>query len=78
MNEDTNYEKNDGVFGKAVWTKDGNGLDSLGDLGWEETSLSLHKQIVDTYNEGMGIKRLLYRRQDKLKKECLQVLAGRS
>jgi len=55
MNEDINDENNDGISGKAVHTKDENGIDRLGRFGWKATSATLHQQTVDAYNEDMGI-----------------------
>ena len=55
MNEDINDENNDGISGKAIRTKDENGIDHLGRFGWKATSASLHQQTVDAYNEDMGI-----------------------
>ena len=55
MNEDINDENNDGISGKAIRTKDENGLDRLGRFGWKATSATLHQQTVDAYKEDMGI-----------------------
>ena len=52
-NEDINDENNDGISGKAVRTKDENGVDRLGRFGWKATSATLHQQTVDAYNEDM-------------------------
>ena len=55
MNEDINDVNNDGISGKAVRTKDENGISRLGRFGWKATSATLHQQTVDAYNEDMGI-----------------------
>ncbi len=55
LKEDINDENNDGISGKAIRTKDENGIDHLGRFGWKATSATLHQQTVDAYNEDMGI-----------------------
>ncbi len=55
INEDVYDKNNDGISGKAVRTKDENGIDRLGRFGWKATSATLHQQTMDAYNEDMGI-----------------------
>ena len=55
MNEDIDDDNIDGISGKAVRSRDENGINRLGRFGSKATSTTLHQQTVDAYNKDIRI-----------------------